>query len=108
MLSLAAAITQFHDRIRDIVQQPLPIFRIRPGPGDHPGTISRTNFILVEIDNCIQIRGINQALETALTELGLINTADLDAIVDLYQNKLVREMVQLDFFDRGPVSFYAC
>lgn len=29
-----------------------------------------------------------KALETALTELGLINTADLDAIVDLYQNKI--------------------
>jgi len=29
-----------------------------------------------------------KALETALTELGLIDTADLDAIVDLYQNKV--------------------
>lgn len=29
-----------------------------------------------------------KALETALTELGLINSADLDAIVDLYQNKI--------------------
>ena len=29
-----------------------------------------------------------KALDTALTELGLINTADLDAIVDLYQNKI--------------------
>jgi len=29
-----------------------------------------------------------KALETALTELGLVNTADLDAIVDLYQNKV--------------------
>jgi nitrile hydratase subunit alpha len=29
-----------------------------------------------------------KALETALTQLGLIDTADLDAIVDLYQNKV--------------------
>ena len=29
-----------------------------------------------------------KALETALTELGLINTTDLDAIIDLYQNKI--------------------
>jgi nitrile hydratase len=29
-----------------------------------------------------------KALETALTELGLIDTADIDAIVDLYQNKV--------------------
>ena len=29
-----------------------------------------------------------KALESALTELGLINTTDLDAIVDLYQNKI--------------------
>ena len=29
-----------------------------------------------------------KALETALTELGLIQTADVDAIVDLYQNKV--------------------
>lgn len=29
-----------------------------------------------------------KALESALTELGLIKTADLDAIVDLYQNKI--------------------
>lgn len=29
-----------------------------------------------------------KALETALTELGLVATADLDAIVDLYQNRV--------------------
>jgi nitrile hydratase len=29
-----------------------------------------------------------KALETALTEMGLVNTADIDAIVDLYQNKV--------------------
>jgi nitrile hydratase len=29
-----------------------------------------------------------KALETALTQLGLVDTTDLDAIVDLYQNKV--------------------
>jgi nitrile hydratase len=29
-----------------------------------------------------------KALETALTQLGLVDTSDLDAIVDLYQNKV--------------------
>lgn len=38
----------------------------------------------VPTDTALRVK----ALESALTELGLINTADLDAIVDLYQNKV--------------------
>jgi nitrile hydratase len=38
----------------------------------------------VPADTALRVK----ALETALTELGLVQTADLDAIVDLYQNKV--------------------
>jgi nitrile hydratase len=38
----------------------------------------------VPVDTALRVK----ALETALTELGLVQTADLDAIVDLYQNKV--------------------
>ena len=38
----------------------------------------------VPADTALRVK----ALETALTEMGLVKTADLDAIVDLYQNKV--------------------
>ena len=38
----------------------------------------------VPADTALRVK----ALETALTEMGLIQTSDLDAIVDLYQNKV--------------------
>ncbi len=38
----------------------------------------------VPADTALRVK----ALETALTDMGLVNAADIDAIVDLYQNKV--------------------
>jgi hypothetical protein len=62
VLALPPLEAEFGDSGGGVVEKPLAVFVIHPGPGHHPGTIARTDLGLIGIDEHVQRRRIHQPL----------------------------------------------